>query len=936
MKRSASNRSLTRNLWLTVVAAAFVSSSLAAQTITVSPTNDSVVVGNTKQFTATVTGLSSAAVTWSVAGVVGGSSVNGTISATGLYTAPMTPPGQNPVTVTATSTVNGQISGSAYLVILTAGPTISSVSPNPLTPGMVTVTIGGSGFLIGATVMMLSGSGSPVQLSTSSVSSTKITASGYLGSGSSASFAVKNPGSGYSNWYSVPVKSTSSGYSLTVLNGSGSGSYAAGTVVTITANAPQSGQSFQSWTGAAVANPNAPTTTLTMPAAATTVTANFTSGPTYALTVNNGSGSGNYAAGTVVTITANAAPAGQMFSGWTGIGVTVASPASATSTVSMPAAAASVTANYAPLPTPTITQVTPSPIPVGVFSLTITGTNFLANSVASLGGKVLASTYVSPIQLTVSGFNSTSGPSSMVVSNGSVASAQFPVQLGPANALVSVNAARHFLQQAAFGPTSAEAANVQTLGFQGWLNQQFGMPKISNYSGIGSQSSFSPIFLTNAVNNADQLRQRVAFALSEIMVTSIVKNIWTSTTAPFEEMLMTDAFSNFRQILNDVTLAPAMGQFLDMANNAKANAAGTTLPNENYAREVMQLFTIGTAMLNQDGTKQLDALNHPIPTYDQTTVANFAKVFTGWTNAPTTAGGPVVWGAYINPNAQMVPYDPMHDKTPKTLLQYLAPTGVYTTLPAGQNAQTDLTQALDNIFYHPNVPPFIARQLIQHLVKSNPSAAYVKRIADVFANNGSGVRGDMKAVITAILLDPDARQNDVAGMTQVTDGHLQEPLLFMAGFLRALNATVNSQNYYGYDMTNLGQDIYGAPSVFNYFSPGYMVPAFGIGGPEFQIYTPYTAVYRDNLVSNLFSAYNSNINTSGPGTSVDLTPFVNLASNPQTLVDALDLTLTNGLAPAGLKTILLNAIQAEAGGNLRRVQTGLYLMLASSYYNVWN
>ena len=232
--------------------------------------------------------------------------------------------------------------------------------------------------------------------------------------------------------------------------------------------------------------------------------------------------------------------------------------------------------------------------------------------------------------------------------------------------------------------------------------------------------------------------------------------------------------------------------------------------------------------------------------------------------------------------------------------------------------------------------PFIGKQLIEHLVKSNPSPAYVQRVANAFNNNGMGVRGDMQAVITAVLLDPEARQNDVPGMTQAKDGHLQEPMLFMAGFLRAMGAYVDNTNYFAYDLGNMSQDIYDAPSVFNYFSPSYVVPGFGVVGPEFQIYTPYSSVYRDNVVSNIFSAYSNNINSYGPGTTVDLTPFVALAGTPQTLVDALDLTLTNGLAPAGFKTILLNAIQAENGGNLRRVQTALYLWLASSYYNVWN
>jgi len=192
---------------------------------------------------------------------------------------------------------------------------------------------------------------------------------------------------------------------------------------------------------------------------------------------------------------------------------------------------------------------------------------------------------------------------------------------------------------------------------------------------------------------------------------------------------------------NDVTLAPAMGQFLDMANNSKANANNTILPNENYAREVIQLFTIGTVLLNPDGSKQLDSSNNPIATYDQSTVANFAKVYTGWTYAPA-AGGNIVWGAYINPSAPMVPYPPMHDTTAKTLLQYSAPAGVFTSLPAGQSAQTDLAEALDNIFYHPNVGPFISKQLIQHLVKSNPTPAYVQRVAAAYLKPSNRTMGE--------------------------------------------------------------------------------------------------------------------------------------------------------------------------------------------------
>ena len=185
----------------------------------------------------------------------------------------------------------------------------------------------------------------------------------------------------------------------------------------------------------------------------------------------------------------------------------------------------------------------------------------------------------------------------------------------------------------------------------------------------------------------------------------------------------------------------------------------------------------------------------------------------------------------------------------------------------------------------------------------------------------------MKAVIAAVLLDVEARQNDDAPLPGATDGHLQEPALYLAGLLRAFNASVNDQHYLASELANQGQDVFTPPSVFNFYRPD---------NGEFQIYTPYTAIYRDNIVSSLFSAWNNNINSYGAGTTVDLTPFVNLAGTPQTLTDALDTTLTAGMAPSGLKTILLNAITAESGGNLRRVQTGLYLLLSSSYYNVWN
>ena len=393
-------------------------------------------------------------------------------------------------------------------------------------------------------------------------------------------------------------------------------------------------------------------------------------------------------------------------------------------------------------------------------------------------------------------------------------------------------------------------------------------------------------------------------------------------------MLLADSFTNYRQIMGDVTLSPAMGQYLDMANNAMAIPAQGTLANENYARELMQLFTIGTQMLNPDGSVQRDSNNLPIPTYLQPTISEFARVYTGWTYAPA-AGQPVEWNTYISSNGPMVPYAAEHDSGSKQLLNgYVS--------PAGATPLQDLNNALDNIFNHPNVGPFVGKQLIQHLVKSNPSPAYISRVAAAFNNNGQGVRGDMMATISAVLLDPEARANDNGGNDQVSDGHLQEPALFIAGMVRAFGGQMNDQNYFPWDLENLGQDLFDAPSVFNYYSPTYGVPGTSLLGGEFEIHTPNNAIWRANVVRTLFSQWSNPIENYGPGTTVDVTAFVPLASTPATLVNALDLMLTHGTMPAAMKATIVSAITADTSPALLRVEDACYLILTSSYYNVWH
>ena len=819
--------------------------------------------GGTKQFAATVIG-SSAAVAWYAGGIAGGNSTVGTITSTGLYTAPMAilP---NPVKITAALSGNTSISASTSIYLLPAGPIITSVSPSPIPVGTDKITITGSGFVPGGVVLV-----GGVQYGATFVSPTTITTTIYQGSATSTSVTAQNPGTVFGNTISVPVAGTNSGGS-----GGGSGGTQAPVIspatVAVVLGATQqfAAPGATSWTAVSgIVNANG---LYTAPAAMPTTGSDT-------VTATNSAGKSS----ATVTLLSNVPP--------------------------------------------TVSSIGTSPLPLGVFSTTVNGTGFTAQSKAQLNGVTLAIVFGSASSITVSGFAGPVSSGILTVANGSVVSQPLAVQIGVQNAKVSPSAARRFLEQAAFGPTAAEAAHVQTIGFQAWLNEQFAMPLISNYSTvIGSQGGLPSKFLANAVTNADQLRQRVAFALSQIFVVSINNVIWNGDMIPYEQLLLADAFTNYRKILGDVTLNPAMGYYLDMANNAKANPVAGASANENYAREVMQLFSMGDVLLNQDGSVQTD-VNGPIPAYVQRNVTELARVLTGWTNAPA-AGHSINWPSYITENGPMVNYDPQHDFGSKTLLNgYVAPAN----LPTAQ----DLSAALDNIASHPNVAPFISKQLIQHLVKSNPTPAYVARVAQAFTQS----HGDMPTVVTAILLDAEARANDAGGNDQSADGHLQEPALFVPGFVRAFSGTMTSGNYYASNLAAMGEDIYNPASVFNYFSPSYTVSGTGgLKGPEFQIDNPNNAILRENLIAQFFAQYSNPVQSYGPGTTVDLTPFLPLANTPATLVDALDLTLTHGTMPAAMKQTIVAAVTADSpSGSLRQVQTACYLILTSSYYNVWH
>ena len=524
----------------------------------------------------------------------------------------------------------------------------------------------------------------------------------------------------------------------------------------------------------------------------------------------------------------------------------------------------------------------------------------------------------------------------------------------PPVAVGAADAAR-FLDQATFGVTASDVAHVQSIGFDAYINEQLAYAP-TQYTGYGytphtapagcksdgsnppdasalcARSEYSPFqvqrdFFTHALNNPDQLRQRVAFALSQIMVVSSVEIYEAYGLADFQNILLKDALGNYRTLLQDVTLSPTMGHYLDMANSDETNPQNGTVPNQNYAREVMQLFSIGLVELNPDGSQQLDANGAPIPTFDGTTIEGLASVFTGWTYPPLP-GAISQWTNPINFDGTMVVFPNHHQGGTKALLNGY-------TVPAGQTPAQDLANALDDIFNHPNVGPFISLRLIQHLVTSNPSPGYISRVAAVFANNGQGVRGDLSAVVRAILEDTEAR-----GAVPATDvfGHLREPALFITSTLRSLGG--QSDGVLPRNASSaMGQPIFDPETVFSFYPPSYQIPGTQTAAPEFGIDNAATALARANFVNTVImqggAAPDPTVSGS-TGTTISLTPLLSAADNAA-LIAQLNQTLMHGSLSADASNIVLTAANAIAAGStdpLAAPRAASYLMLTSAQYQV--
>jgi uncharacterized protein (DUF1800 family) len=570
------------------------------------------------------------------------------------------------------------------------------------------------------------------------------------------------------------------------------------------------------------------------------------------------------------------------------------------------------------------------------YALDVRGTGFVSGSTLQVGSVAQTTAFVSGMELqaTVTVIAGATSVTVLVVNPNPGGTTSTMLTLPITFYATTATAAARLLDQSSFGPTGATIQHVQTVGVDAYLKEQFAtpstllasiptnpLPNVCVANGSAYPCAESEWWQT-AITGNDQLRQRVAFALSEMFVVS-TQSIPGQAIPQFHNALANDAFGNFRTVMQDVTLSPAMGAYLNVLNSA-APATGQ-IANENYARENMQLFSIGLYQLNQDGTLQLDGNGNSIPSFTQAQVQAFARAYTGWTLA--NVGGGVVTkfpnnsGDYNDP---MVAVAGEHDTTSKILLNG-------TVLSAGGTALQDLNGALDTIFADTNVGPFVCTQLIQHLVSSTPSAAYVSRISAVFANNGSNVRGDMQAVIRAILTDSEARAGDTNA--SYNGGHLREPILFLTAMMRALNFTNTDTNSAWFSLSNysntLSERPYRANSVFNFFPPDYVIPATTLNAPEFANENTATAVLRlslaDSIVNNKISSFNVDLSsTSVLGT---------MATNPATLVSYLSMLLMHSQMPVSMDTAIVNAI-TPLTSNAQRVRVAIYLIVTSSQYKV--
>lgn len=811
------------------------------------------------------------AIFWTVNDIPGGNATVGTVSATGLYKAPSTIPANNAVTVKAVSVADPAKWGMATLTITQPVVHLWGSYPSSVPVGNFAISLNGSNFGPQSVVYV---NGVQVSASLQSATSLKIT-----GTATAAQVGQK-----------LPMK---------VVNTGLGGTTSETVQLSITAAPP-----------VAVA---------TSPSSATVVagkTQQFSASVSNASDTSvlwsvNGVAGGNATVGTISAAGLYTAPAA------------VPNPASVTvtaSSVASPGTSASASVSISAPPPVVAVSLSPSsaqlkPAATLQLSATVTGTantgvswtvNGIYGGNSSVGTISASGLYTAP--------NIAPNPATVTVRAISAAdgskfgSAALSVvgQLDPGSGLGTANRkAGRFLEQAAFGPTPAEITKVNSIGINAWLDEQFALPEtFINDPGGMNANQLQQEFMHRMVTAPDQLRQRVAFALSQIIVISMNKNIYPEQMVPYMRTLSAHAFGNYRSLLGEVAVSSQMGKYLDLANSVKPGVAGGA--NENFARELMQLFSIGLVKLNEDGTEKQDANGLPIPTYTQTTIQQVSLALTGWTYPGPNNNN---WENFSGP---MVSRDVNHDMTAKSFLGC--------NLPAGQTAVADMNATLDCVFNHPNTPTFISLRLIRQLVTSNPSPAYVQRVVKVFKNNGSGVRGDLKAVVRAILTDAEARNDSPTG----DFGRLKDPFQNIVGFIRAMGGSMSPTSGVGYLFRQMGESPLFPNTVFSYYAALFKIPGSTLAGPEFQIYSPTESVLRNNFFWNLLT-------NPGGDFTLDISPYVAVAGNVQALIDKVDQTLLYGRMPMAMRQSLANAIVAQPDNN-SRAQAALLLTLVSGHY----
>jgi len=571
-------------------------------------------------------------------------------------------------------------------------------------------------------------------------------------------------------------------------------------------------------------------------------------------------------------------------------------------------------------PLPVVTSVTPNPVNPGNLTIAVNGTGFANGAAIYFAGAALPTTFVSDTQLTATA--TVAMPvgrlAAVKVTNpnpGGATSTPVAVPVRVANEQMAYSDAVRFLEMTTWGPTPQSVADLQTMGPSAWLAAQFAMPASawpdpdSTTEGV---ARLQTAFFNVALTGSDQLRQRASFALAQILVASAVKDVQFEQMASYQRLMGDYAFGTYGNLLAAITLNPAMGYFLDMVNNVKANPATGTAANENYARELMQLFTLGLVQLDSTGVP-ITSGGATVPEYDQTTVSEMAKVMTGWTYGETP-GFASLWPNMAYYFAPMVAFENYHDTTQKNINL-----PVPCVIAAGGTAESDLSAALDCIGQQTNLAPFVSYRLIQRFVLSNPSPAYVGRVAAAFQSS----QGNLQAVITALLTDPEAQSEGT--------GKLAEPILYATGLLRSLNAAITAPDALTNQANIMGQDPLTPGSVFSYFSPFYTVSVPGVTpppvAPEFQALNAATALAHANF------AYLVASNGISAGIKVDFTNLQDLANNPPDLVEALNQALFRGEMDTNVRGLLTTAASASTS-LASRVRSALYAAAAAPQYEI--